>query len=267
MSEWIASKLIWYSSGQAKAQHFSSSPIPDQSVIMIRNVYSSIIHTWLCLELLSFVWYTVHLTLQVCFLYAPHMKYAAVTETTALQNHRHPPLQPHDPSVQYHTCNCCMWFLLVGIFKRKTQTNPHMEELKNKVQLPALHTADNYSTWTTSCLDVADVWWRTFSVVSCNASEFQHIWPLYCRMITPDQAGNIEIDAVLTQNEKGHAAARPNNTLPLWIKVLLFPYQGNNTEHKRTLRNLLQLLIVNMCYSKYYATLCMWFQSSHPIFL
>ena len=158
-------------------------------------------------------------------------------------------------------------FFKWGYLKDKLKPIHTWKNWKKTYNFQHFISVDNYKTWTTSCLGVADVWWRTLSVVSCNASEFQHTRSLHFSITTPDLMGNTEINAVFMLSEKGHTMKKPENTLPVCIKMLLFSYHRNNREHKRIQSNLLQILLVNMCQSKQYATLCTWFHSSHPIFL
>jgi hypothetical protein len=85
----------------------------------------------------------------------------------------------------------------------------------------------------------------------CQLSPVMHlnfnIQSLHFGITAPDQAGNIEINAVFMLSVKGHAVEQPENTLPVCIKMLLFSYHRNNREHKGIQRNLLQILLVNMC--------------------
>jgi hypothetical protein len=68
------------------------------------------------------------------------------------------------------------------------------------------------------------------SVVSYNASEFQHTQSLHFSITTCDQAGNIEINGVFMLSEKGHAMEQPENTLPCSLTTEII---GNTKGYKR----------------------------------
>jgi uncharacterized membrane protein YkgB len=138
-------------------------------------------------------------------------------------------------------------FFKWGYLKDKLKPIHTWKNSKKTYNFQHFISVDNYRAWITSCLGVADVWWRTLSVVSCNASEFQTTRSLHFSITTPDQAVNIAINAVFMLSERGHAVEQTENTLPVCIKMLLFSYHRDNREHKTIQRNLLQILLVNTC--------------------
>lgn len=127
-------------------------------------------------------------------------------------------------------------FFKWGYLKDKLKPTHIWKNSKKTYNFQHFTSVDSYRTWATSCFGVADVCWRKLTVVAYNESEFQHTRSLHFSMTTHDQVGNIEINAVFMLSEKGHAVQQPENTLPACIKMLLFSYHRNNTEHKRIIR-------------------------------